>query len=176
MFLPLRKAPTLAAGSGEEGELGKAAGATCQNGSRGSIPDTNAVASVKSQSDWAPPLSVSKSPEPQPEAPSASVAPSTTARHYLVIGNCSLIDAKPNGGLKIVGEKGGYASKEGANQAMKDEAKCKVVETGAVEQDEAFKLNAAEAKARMLGGVHKLTQEDIKGYRTYEQIKQLRGY
>jgi len=57
-----------------------------------------------------------------------------------VIGNCSLIDAKPNGGLKIVGEKGGYASKEGANQAMKDEAKCKVVETGAVEQDEAFKL------------------------------------
>jgi hypothetical protein len=39
-----------------------------------------------------------------------------------VIGNCSLIDAKPNGGLKIVGEKGGYASKEGANQAMKDEA------------------------------------------------------
>jgi len=123
-----------------------------------------------------PPLPVSKSPEPQPEAPSASVAPSTTARHYLVIGNCSLIDAKPNGGLKIVGEKGGYASKEGANQAIKDEAKCKVVETGAVEQDEAFKLNAAEAKARMLGGVHKLTQEDIKGYRTSEQIKQLRGY
>jgi len=53
MFLPLRKAPTLAPGSGEEGELGKAAGATCQNGSRGSIPDTDAVASVKSQSDWA---------------------------------------------------------------------------------------------------------------------------
>ena len=125
-----------------------------------------------------PPLPVSKSPEPQPEAPSASVAPSTTARHYLVldtVGNCSLIDAKPNGGLKIVGEKGGYASKEGANQAMKDEAKCKVVETGAVEQDEAFKLKAAEAKARKLGGVHKLTQEDIKGL-TYEQIKQLRGY
>jgi hypothetical protein len=56
-----------------------------------------------------------------------------------------------------------------------DKAKCKVVETGAVEQDEAFKLKAAEAKARKLGGVHKLTQEDIKGL-TYEQIKQLRGY
>jgi hypothetical protein len=125
-----------------------------------------------------PPLPVSQSAEAQSEAPSASVAPSTTARHYLVldtVGNCSVIDAKPSGGLKIVGEKGGYASKEGANQAMEDEAKCKGVGTGAVEQGAEFKFKAAEAKARKLGGVHKLTQEDINGL-TYDQIRQLRGY
>jgi hypothetical protein len=125
-----------------------------------------------------PRLPVSEFPEAQSEAPSASVAPSTTAGHYLVldtVGNCSVIDAKPNGGLKIVGEKGGYASKDAANKAMKDEAKCKGVETGAVEQDAEFKLKAAEAKVRKLGGVHKLTQEDIDGL-SYDQIKQLRGY
>jgi hypothetical protein len=59
---------------------------------------------------------------------------------------------------------------------MKDEAKCKgVVGTGAVDQDADVKFKAAAAKAKRLGGVHKLTQEDIEGL-SIEQIKQLRGY
>ena len=45
------------------------------------------------------------------------------------VGNCSVIDSKPSAGLKIVGEKGGYESKESANQAMKNEVKCKGVGT-----------------------------------------------
>jgi hypothetical protein len=92
------------------------------------------------------------------------------------VGNCSVIDSPPSTGLKIVGDKSGYASPESANQAMKDEAKCKgVVGTGAVDQDAEVKFKAAEAKAKKLGGVHKLTQEDIDGLSS-EQIKQLRGY
>ena len=59
-----------------------------------------------------------------------------------------------------------------ANKALKDaKAKCKdVVGTGA---DAKFK--AAKAKAEKLGGVHKLTSEDIEGL-SPEQLKQLRGY
>jgi hypothetical protein len=134
---------------------------------------------TKSQESKANPIESPHLPMTTPaealsEAPSASIAPSTTARHYLVrdtVGNCSVIDAKPSGGLKIVGEKGGYASKQGASEAMKDEMKCKGVE--AAEQDAESKFKAA--KARKLGGVHRLTQEDITGL-TYEQIKRLRGY
>jgi 16S rRNA C967 or C1407 C5-methylase (RsmB/RsmF family) len=83
-----------------------------------------------------------------------------------------VIDSKPSDGLKVIGEKNGYASKESADQAMKDEPKCKAPQA-AVEQD-AGRLKAAEAKAKKLG-VHNLTQEDIDGL-TYEQIKELRGY
>jgi hypothetical protein len=96
--------------------------------------------------------------------------------HYLVadtVGNCSVIDSKPSDGLKGVGEKDGYASKELANEAMKREPKCKGAQT-AVEQDLDAKFMAAEAKAKKMG-VHNLTQEDIDGL-TYEQIKELRGF
>jgi hypothetical protein len=90
------------------------------------------------------------------------------------VGNCSVIDAKPSAGLKIIG--GGYPSPASANRAMNNEAKCKgVVGTGAVDQDAAGKYKAAEAKAKKLGGVHKLTQGDIEGL-SAEQIKLLRGY
>jgi hypothetical protein len=91
------------------------------------------------------------------------------------VGNCSVIDAKPSAGLKIIGDEGGYASPASAIRAMNNEAKCKgVVGTGAVDQDAAGKYKAAEAKAK-LGGVHTLTQEDIEGL-SAEQIKLLRGY
>jgi hypothetical protein len=81
------------------------------------------------------------------------------------VGNCSVIDSKPSDGLKAVGELGGYASKDLANEAMKREPKCKGAEVS---------FEAAEAKAKKLG-VQNLTQKDIEGL-TYEQIKELRGY
>jgi hypothetical protein len=120
------------------------------------------------------PLPVRKSTEPPSVPPTASVAPSTTTRYYLVadtVGNCSVIDSKPSDGLKGVGEKDGYASKDLANEAMKQE-KC---DQTSVEQDSNAKFKAAEAKAKKLGGVQNLTQEDIEGL-TYDQIKELRGY
>jgi hypothetical protein len=85
-----------------------------------------------------------------------------------------VIDSKPSDGLKGIGEKDGYASKELANEAMKREPKCKGAQTGEVGQNEAVRFKAAEAKAKKVG-VHNLTQEDIDGL-TYEQIKELRGY
>ena len=104
----------------------------------------------------------------------ASVLPPAVAKHYVVVdtvGNCAVVDAKPADGLKIIGDKGGYASLESANKALKEaKAECKdTVETGAES-----KFKAAQAKAEKVG-VHKLTQEDIEGL-SYEQIKQLRGY
>ena len=88
------------------------------------------------------------------------------------VGNCAVVDARPGDGLEIIGDKGGYASLGAANKALKDaKAKCKgVVGTGA---DAKFK--AAKAKAEKLGGVDKLTSEDIEGL-SQEQLKQLRGY
>ena len=47
------------------------------------------------------------------------------------------------------------------------------VHTGAVEQ--VAKLKAAQAKAEKLGGVEKLTIEDVDGL-SREQLKKLRGY
>jgi hypothetical protein len=121
-------------------------------------------------------LPVRKSTEAPSVPPTASVATSTTTRHYLVadtVGNCSVIDSKPSDGLKGVGEKDGYASKDLVNEAMKHEPKCGGGQTS-VEQDSNAKFKAAEAKAKTLG-VHNLTQEDIEGL-TYDQIKELRGY
>jgi hypothetical protein len=123
------------------------------------------------------PLPVRKSTEAPSVPPTASVALSATTRHYLVadtVGNCSVIDSKPSDGLRGIGEKDGYASKELANEAMKREPKCKGARTGEVGQNAEVRFKAAEAKAKKLG-VHNLTQEDIEGL-TYDQIKELRGY
>jgi hypothetical protein len=133
---------------------------------------------TKARSEKSPPLSPRKSTQarsPASASPGAPVLPPTTAKHYVVldtVGNCAVVDAKPGAGLEIIGDKGGYASLESANKALRDaKAKCKgVVGTGA---DAKFK--AAQAKAKKLGGVHKLTSKDIEGLST-EQIKQLRGY
>ena len=61
---------------------------------------------------------------------------------------------------------------ESANKALKDaKVKCKnLVGTGAE-----AKFKAAQAKAEKLGGVDKLTSEDIEGL-SGEQLRQLRGY
>jgi hypothetical protein len=49
------------------------------------------------------------------------------------------------------------------------------VHTGAVELGSEAKLKAAQAKAQKLGGVEKLTSEDVDGL-SREQLKKLRGY
>jgi hypothetical protein len=141
-------------------------------------PPIQTVSQVANSTTTKPsPLPVKKSTEAPSVPPTASVAPSPTTRHYLVadtVGNCSVIDSKPSDGLKGVGEKNGYASKDLANEAMKHEPKCGGGQTS-VEQDSNAKFKAAEAKAKKVGGVHNLTREDIEGL-TYQQIKELRGY
>ena len=47
--------------------------------------------------------------------------------------------------------------------------------TDAVEQEAEVKFKAAQAKAKQLGGVHKLTRKDIEGL-SDDQVKKLRGY
>ena len=93
-----------------------------------------------------------RSPMPPSGSPSVPVLPPITAKHYVVldtVGNCSVVDAKPGAGLKIIGDKGGYASLESANKALKDfKAECKdTVGTGAE-----AKFKAAQAKAEKFGG------------------------
>jgi hypothetical protein len=102
------------------------------------------------------------------------VLPPATAKHYVAldaVGNCTVVDAKPEDGLKIIGDSGGYASRESANKALKDsKAKCRDIIGPGV----AAKFEAAQAKAKK-NGVETLTRDDIDGL-SYEQIKQLRGY
>jgi hypothetical protein len=122
-----------------------------------------------------PPLPPKKSTQVPPSGrQGASVSPPVVAKHYVVVdtvGNCAVVDAKPADGLKIIGDKGGYASPESANKILKDaKTECKdSVETGAES-----KFRAAQAKAEKVG-VQRLTREDIEGL-SFEQIKQLRGY
>ena len=107
---------------------------------------------------------------PPSKSPSASVLPPATAKHYVAldaVGNCAVVDAKPEDGLKIIGDSGGYASWESAKEAK---AECKDVVAAGV----ATKFEAAQAKAKR-DGVDTLTKEDIEGLSS-EQIKQLRGY
>jgi len=47
--------------------------------------------------------------------------------------------------------------------------------TGSIKQGSEDKLKAAQAKAKRLGGVQKLTSEDVAGL-SREQLKKLRGY
>src|SRR5262245_12588764 len=47
--------------------------------------------------------------------------------------------------------------------------------TGSIKQRSEDKLKAAQAKAKRLGGVQKLTSEDVAGL-SREQLKKLRGY
>jgi hypothetical protein len=100
--------------------------------------------------------------------------PPAIARHYVVVdtvGNCAVVDAKPADGLKIIGDKNGYASSAAANKGLRDaKAECK----GSVDAQTESKFKAAQAKAEKVG-VQELTQEDIEGL-SAEQIKQLRGY
>ena len=54
------------------------------------------------------------------------------ARYYVemdTVGNCSVVNSKPSAraGMKILGDKAGYASKDAASKALKalPESKCK---------------------------------------------------
>ena len=83
-----------------------------------------------------------------------------------------MVDYQPGAGVKIVGEKEGYALLESANKALEDfRAECQDTVGMAAQA----KFEAAQAKAEKLGGVQMLTREDIDGL-SYEQLKQLRGY
>ena len=51
----------------------------------------------------------------------ASVPSPVMAKHYVVldtVGNCAVVDAKPADGLKVIGDKGGYASSEVRQQSI----------------------------------------------------------
>ena len=75
-----------------------------------------------------PPRPTRKSTQVRPQMPTngshgAPVASPAMAEHYVVVdtvGNCAVVDAKPADGLKIIGDKSGYASSEAANKALKD--------------------------------------------------------
>jgi hypothetical protein len=59
----------------------------------------------------------------------ATSALAAGAKYYVemdTVGNCSVVDSKPSAssGMKIMGDKGGYASKEDAGKALKG-LKCK---------------------------------------------------
>ena len=67
-----------------------------------------------------------------PGAASDSAAAERDATHYVVIdtvGICSVIDAEPSAGLKLIGEKDGYAQQADAEkfltQSAEDKAGCK---------------------------------------------------
>ena len=114
-------------------------------------------------------------PRVSPTESQITAAPvSSPTKHYVVvdpIGICAVLDAKPADGLKIVGNREGYASSEAAHSALKvSKAECN--DTVGVGAESKFK--AAQAKAKKLG-LHELTREDIDGLSS-EQIKQLRGY
>ena len=156
-------------------------------------PPRNLPELAKTRSVKPPPLPAEKSaqtrsPIPPTGSPAAPVLSPALAKHYVVrdtvIGNCAVIVlsahlnllpgniwARPGDDLEIIGDKDGYASLESANKALKDsKVKCKnLVGTGEA------KFKAAQAKAEKLGGVDKLTSEDIEGL-SGEQLKQLRGY
>jgi hypothetical protein len=62
----------------------------------------------------------------------AGSALAANARYYVemdTVGNCSVVDSKPSAGagMKILGDKGGYTSKEAATKALKGlpKGKCK---------------------------------------------------
>ncbi len=104
-------------------------------------PARNLPELTKTRSVKPPPLpprksAQTRSPIPPSGSPAAPVRPPAPAKHYGVrdpVGNCAVVDAKPGDGLEIIGDKGGYASLESANKALKDaKVKCKdQVGTGA---------------------------------------------
>ena len=98
------------------------------------------------------------SPQP-PTSPSTSLSPDDTAGFYLVrdaAGNCAVVDYKPSAstGLKIIE----WSDSAECNDVVKKEALI-----GTDDQRAEAKLEAAQAKAKKLGGVDKLTPKDIEG-------------
>ena len=151
-------------------------------------PARNLPEPTKTRSVKPPPIPPGKvAPTRSPIPPSGNPAPPVLtpapAKHYVVrdtVGNCAVIIlsahlnlspgnilARPGDDLEIIGDQGGYASSESANKALQDaKGHCTRAEA---------KFKAAQAKADKLGGVDKLTSEDIEGL-SPEQLKRLRGY
>jgi hypothetical protein len=151
-------------------------------------PARNLPGLTKTRSVKPPPLPPGKSAQTRSPIPptGSSAAPVLTpvpSKHYVVrdtVGNCAVIIlsahlnllpgnilARPGDDLEIIGDQGGYASSESANKALQDaKGHCAGAEA---------KFKAAQAKAEKLGGVDKLTSEDIEGL-SQEQLKRLRGY
>jgi hypothetical protein len=97
----------------------------------------------------------------------------TEARHDV---NERLLNARSL--IRAIGTDDELANALAYLQTLRTEPKWQdfVKRLNSVVQDEAeVRLKAAEAKAKKLGGPHKLNQEDIEGL-SFEQIKQLRGY
>ena len=110
-------------------------------------PARNLPELTKTRSVKPPPLPPGKSaqarsPIPPTGSPAAPVLTPAPAKHYVVrdtVGNCAVIIlsahlnlapgniwARPGDDLEIIGDKGGYASLESANKALKDaKVKCK---------------------------------------------------
>jgi hypothetical protein len=84
------------------------------------------------------------------------------------VGNCGVVHYKPSAGsgLQII-QKSDYPE---CKEVVEKE-----VLIGVEEQGAAAKFKAAQAKAEKLGGLHKLTPEDIEGL-SADQLEQLRGY
>jgi hypothetical protein len=143
---------------------------------------------TKTKSVKPPPIRAGKVPPTRSSNPSSGnsgppVLNPVSSKHYVVrdtVGNCAVlvlsahlnllpgnILARPGEDLEIIGDQGGYASSESANNALQDSR-------GHCTRAEA-KFKAAQAKADKLGGVDKLTSEDIEGL-SPEQLKRLRGY
>jgi len=58
----------------------------------------------------------------------AVATPALAAEHYAVIdtvGNCAVVDAKPDRTLKILGNAKGYNNRASAQQALKGNSQCK---------------------------------------------------
>ncbi len=151
-------------------------------------PPPSARILTKTRSVKPPPIRAGKvaptrSPNPSNGNSGPPVLTPVSSKHYVVrdtVGNCAVlvlsahlnllpgnILARPGEDLEIIGDQGGYASSESANDALQDaKGRC----TGAE-----AKFKAAQAKAEKLGGVDKLTSDDIEGL-SQEQLKRLRGY
>ena len=116
-----------------------------------------------------------EAPTPPPSSPSTAgeaEAPSLDIGTVYVVrdvaGNCAVVDHKPSAssGLKILD----WSSYAECKEVVEKEALI-----GAVEQGADDKFKAAQTKAEKLGGVEKLTAQDIEGL-SADQLKQLRGY
>ena len=158
--------------------IGSAGGYTSLKSANKALKDSTAKCKdVVERETPTPPLPARKAEAWSPLPPSSfepsltTSSPNPPVAVYVVRdakGNCAVVQYKPSAtsGLKII-EKSNY---EECNDVVEEEALI-----GAVEQGAEAKLKAARAKAEKLGGVHKLTLQDIEGL-SAEQIKQLRGY
>ena len=104
------------------------------------LPELTKTRSVKPPALPPGKFAQTRSPIPPTGSPAAPVLTSAAAKHYVMrdtVGNCAVIIlsahlnlvggniwARPGDDLEIIGDKGGYASWESANKALKAASKC----------------------------------------------------